>query len=219
MNRNQPFLSRFYTRHRIISNLIIILLTALLLLWCAMIFLNVWTHHGSTSTVPQVRNMSYATAAQLLRECDLEIEIADSVYDRSVAPGTVIESWPKAGAVVKRHRQVYVTITAFSPKMVRLTMPVTGVSSRQAISYLRGLGITGIRIVSVPSQYPDLVESAKVDGHLLHSDSEIPVTATVTLEVGSVPEPVLEADSTMIDHLVEEAVDAADAEHENSIFD
>lgn len=137
MNRNQPFLSRFYTHHRIISNLIIILLTALLLLWCAMIFLNVWTHHGSTSTVPQVHNMSYATAAQLLRECDLDIEIADSVYDRSVAPGTVIESWPKAGAVVKRHRQVYVTITAFSPKMVRLTMPVTGVSSRQAISYLR----------------------------------------------------------------------------------
>lgn len=216
MNTNQSFVSRFYTRHRIISNLIIMLLTALLLLWCAMIFLNVWTHHGSTSTVPQVRKMSYATAAQLLHDCDLGIEIADSVYDRSVAPGTVLESWPRAGAVVKRGRQVYVTITAFSPKMVRLTMPVTGVSSRQAVSYLRGLGITGIRIVTVPSQYPDLVESAKVDGHLLRVDSEIPVTATVTLEVGSVPEPVEQADSTIIDRLVEQAVDAAAAEEDSS---
>lgn len=223
MNPEQSFLSRFYTRHRIISHLIIMLLAALLLLWCAMIFLNVWTRHGSTSTVPQVRNMSYATAAQLLRDCDLGIEIADSVYDRNAAPGTVLESWPHAGAVVKRGRQVYVTITAFSPKMVRLTMPVAGVSSRQAISYLRGLGITGIRIVNVPSQYPDLVESAKVDGRLLRPDSEIPVTATVTLEVGSVPEPVLDADSTLIDRLVDEAVDAAgvagDEGEDNSIFD
>ena len=187
MNSNKSFISRFYSSHPIISHLIIMTITAVVLVWFAMIFLNVWTHHGSTSTVPQIKNMSYATAAELLRDCDLDIEIADSVYDRTAAPGTVLESWPHAGAVVKRGRQVYVTITAFSPKMVRLTMPVTGVSSRQAVSYLRGLGITAIRIVSVPSHSPDLVESAKVDGRLLRPDSEIPVNATVTLEVGSAP--------------------------------
>lgn len=200
MNPNESFISRFYSKHRIISHLIIIVVTAMLLVWFAMIFLNVWTHHGSTATVPQVRNMPYATAAELLRDCDLDIEISDSVYDRNTAPGTVLESWPRAGAVVKRGRQVYVTITAFSPKMVRVSMPVTGVSSRQAVSYLRGLGITGIRIVNVPSQYPDLVESAKVDGHLLRPDSEIPITATVTLEVGSAP---------VVSDIVEEAFDAS----------
>lgn len=204
----------FYTRHPIISNLIIMFFVAIILVWCAMIFLNVWTNHGSTSTVPQVRNLSYTTAAQLLHDCDLKIEIADSVYERNAAPGTVIESWPKAGAVVKRGRQVYVTITAFSPKMVHLTMPVSGVSSRQAISYLRGIGITGIRIVTVPSQYADLVESATVDGKPLHVDSEIPITATVTLEVGAVPEPVLDADSIAINEAVEVADEAA-----SSIFD
>lgn len=189
MNNNNTSLNGFYAKHPVVCHLLLIIATALILVWAAMIFLNVWTHHGSTSTVPQVKNMSFATAAELLRDCDLAIEISDSVYDRDAAPGTVLESWPHAGAVVKRGRQVYVTVTAFSPKMVKISMPVTGVSSRQAVSYLRGLGITGIRIVNVPSQYPDLVESAKVDGHLLRTDSEIPITATVTLEVGSAPEP------------------------------
>lgn len=216
MNPNESFINRFYGKHPVISHIIIIVAVALLLVWFAMIFLNVWTHHGSTSTVPQVRNMSYATAAELLRDCHLGIEISDSVYDRNAAPGTVLESWPHAGAVVKRGRQVYVTITAFSPKMVRLTMPVTGVSSRQAISYLRGLGITGIRIVNVPSQYPDLVESAKVDGRLLRPDSEIPVTATVTLEVGSAPEI---DETSALDAAIDSVATETFGEPDNAMFD
>lgn len=216
MNPNESFINRFYSKHPVISHLIIMAAVAVLLVWFAMIFLNVWTHHGSTSTVPQVKNMSYATAAELLRDCDLGIEISDSVYDRDAAPGTVLESWPHAGAVVKRGRQVYVTITAFSPKMVRLTMPVTGVSSRQAVSYLRGLGITDVRIVNVPSQYPDLVESAKVDGRLLRVDSEIPVTATVTLEVGSAPEI---NETSALDAAIDSAVEEAFDEPDNAMFD
>ncbi len=214
MNSTESFITRFYSRHHIISHIIIIAATALLLVWFSMIFLNVWTRHGATSTVPQIKNVPYTTAAELLRDCDLSIEISDSVYDRSTPPGTVIESWPRAGAVVKRGRQVYVTITAFSPKMVRITMPVTGVSSRQAVSYLRGIGITGIRIVNVPSPYPDLVEGATCDGRPLRVDSEIPVTATVTLEVGSAPEPV-----DIPEESEPETAEAEPVEPETAIFD
>ncbi|MDE6453468.1 MAG: PASTA domain-containing protein [Muribaculaceae bacterium] len=217
MNSNKSFISRFYASHPIISHLLMIFLAGLLLIWAAMIFLNVWTHHGSTSVVPEIKNLSYASAAEVLQNNNLGIEISDSVYDRSTPPGTVLESWPKAGAVVKRGRQVYVTITAFSPKMVRITMPVTGVSSRQAVSYLRGLGITGIRIVHVPSMYPDLVESAKVDGHMLHADSEVPVTATVTLEVGSAPAQQHSYDTLPADETTQSVSDTN--ETDTSIFD
>ena len=103
--------------------------------------------------------------------------------------------------------------------MVRITMPVTGVSSRQAVSYLRGLGITGIRIVSVPSQYPDLVESAKADGKMLRVDSEIPVTATVTLEVGSAPEKP-QTEDVPYDNTELQSEDATTADEDgNAIFD
>ncbi len=182
----------FYNNHPIISTLILMCVVTLLLLWGATIFMNRWTLHGSTAVVPDIRNKSFAEAQALLRANNLSIEINDSIYDRDAAPGMVIETWPKAGAVVKEGRQVYVTITAFSPKQVTISMPLTGnVSSRQAMSYLRGIGISDIRLESVPSEFPDLVMGARYGDTPLTVGSVIPITSTVTLEVGSGPvEPV-----------------------------
>lgn len=180
-------MKEFFQKHPIIKHLLLIFATAMALLFAILIFLDFWTHHGETSTVPSVKGMSYAQAVRQLREADLEAEISDSIFDRTAEPGTVVESWPKSGAVVKRGRQVYLTITAFSPKTITISMPVIGVSSRQAISYLEALGINSVRLVSVPSQYPDLVENAFADGKTLSVGTNIPVTASVTLEVGTIP--------------------------------
>lgn len=178
----------FYRKSPVISTLILICVVTMLLLWGAMIFLDSWTQHGSTAVVPSLRNLSFAEARERLAANNLTIEINDSVYDTSLPPGTVIESWPRAGAVVKKGRQVYVTTTAFSPKQVTISMPLSGnVSSRQAISYLRGIGITDIRLESVPSEFPDLVMAARYGDTPLRVGSVIPVTSTVTLDVGTGP--------------------------------
>lgn len=185
-------------RHPIVTNLIAIAVSALVLLWLVLLFLDFWTMHGSTAVVPEIKQKSYPQAKAILEANGLNIEISDSIYDRSIAPGTIVESWPKAGAVVKADRQVYVTVTAFSPKQVTISMPLTGnVSSRQALSYLRGIGITDVRMVYVPSEFPDLVMGARYGDTPLTVGSVIPVTSVVTLEVGNGPaEP---SDSTDID--------------------
>lgn len=176
----------FRNGHPIIFNLILICLTGMVILWGTMLFLDYWTMHGATACVPQIKHMTYTEARATLAANKLGIEISDSIYDRTLAPGTIVESWPKAGAVVKDGRQVYVTVTAFSPKNVTISMPLTGnVSSRQAMSYLRGLGITDIRLENVPSEYHDLVLSARYGDTPLAVGSVIPVTSTVTLQVGN----------------------------------
>ena len=175
----------FYRRHPFLSNLLIVAASGLILLWLVLLFLDFWTMHGATAVVPQVKQKSYAEAESILSANKLGIEISDSIYDRSLPPGTVVESWPKAGAIVKEGRQVYVTITAFSPKQVTISMPLTGnVSSRQAMSYLRGIGITDIRVVETPSEYVDLVLGARYGDTTLTVGSVIPVSSTVTLTVG-----------------------------------
>ena len=175
----------FYRRHPFLSNLLIVAASGLILLWLVLLFLDFWTMHGATAVVPQVKQKSYAEAESILSANKLGIEISDSIYDRSMPPGTVVESWPKAGAIVKEGRQVYVTITAFSPKQVTISMPLTGnVSSRQAMSYLRGIGITDIRVVETPSEYVDLVLGARYGDTPLTVGSVIPVTSTETLTVG-----------------------------------
>lgn len=178
-------IKEFYRKHPLLSNFVLVVLVGLFLLWMVLLWLDHWTMHGSTAIVPQVKNKSYSEAAATLAANNLAIEISDSIYDRSLAPGTVVESWPKAGAVVKNGRQVYVTITAFSPKLVTISMPLTGnVSSRQAMSYLRGIGITDVRVEHVPSEYPDLVVGARYGDTPLSVGTVIPVTSTVTLQVG-----------------------------------
>ncbi|MBD5174351.1 MAG: PASTA domain-containing protein [Bacteroidales bacterium] len=178
----------FWTKHPIISNFILIIITGFIILWGVLLYLDSWTMHGATAVVPQVKHMTYNEARATLAANKLTIEISDSIYDRTLPPGTIVESWPKAGAIVKEGRQVYVTTTAFSPKNVSISMPLTGnVSSRQAMSYLRGIGITDIRLVNVPSEYPDLVVGARYGDTPLKVGSVIPVTSTVTLEVGSGP--------------------------------
>ena len=168
------------------SNIILIALTGTILLWGVMIFLDFWTLHGHNAVVPQVKLKSYAEAASVLKANDLSIEISDSIYDPDLAPGTVVESWPKAGAIVKNGRQVFVTVTAFSPKQVTISMPLTGnVSSRQAISYLRGIGINDVRLEHVPSEFADLVIGARYGNTPLNVGTVIPVTSTITLTVGS----------------------------------
>lgn len=189
-------LNSFRLKHPIIANLVYIIVVALLVLWGVLLFLDYWTMHGQTSVVPEIKQKSYNEARALLAANGLNIEISDSIYDRSIPPGTVVESWPKAGAVVKGDRQVYVTVTAFAPKQVTISMPLTGnVSSRQAVSYLRGIGITDVRMVYVPSEFPDLVMGAKYGDTPLSVGSVIPITSTVTLEVGNGPAPE-ETDST-----------------------
>lgn len=205
-------IKRFFGSHPVIANLICIILVGVVLVWGVLIFLDYWTHHGENSTVPQIKGLSYQAAKQLLADADLTVEISDSIYDRMSAPGTVLESWPKAEAVVKRGRQVYVTITAFSPKMLTISMPVIGVSSRQAVSYLEALGITSIRLVSVPSEFPDLVENAYSDGTILTVGATLPVTASVTLEVGTVPEVSEDADS--LDEAIDVEISTLDFEDE-----
>jgi beta-lactam-binding protein with PASTA domain len=185
MKLDKAKIQEFRTKHPILSTIIAICFTSLVLIWLCLIFLDFWTMHGRTSTVPQIKNMSFAEARFTLSEANLEIEISDSIYDKSLAPGTVVESWPKAGAVVKRGRQVYVTINAFSPKQIAITKPISGVSARQAISYLQALGIT-ISEKHVPSQYEGLVERATVNGKPIGVGSIVPITSVVTLEVGTI---------------------------------
>ena len=179
----------FWNRHPVWSALIIIAVSTLILALIALGFLNLWTRHGAVVTVPEIKHMPYAEAEAILEDNGLHIVISDSIYDKKFAPGTVIECVPKAGQVVKDGRDIYVTITSFSPKHVTISSPIVNVSSRQAISYLSALGINGISLVSVPSQYPDLVERALVGGKPVSVGSVISVDATVVLEVGTYVEP------------------------------
>ena len=154
-----------------------------IIILAALFFLDHWTHHGEESTVPKVTGMNFTEANNLLGSAGLAVELSDSIYDSKRPAGTVVEQSPHPNAKVKPGRTVYLTIVAFTPKTV--TVPhYLNMSSRSAKAAFEGLGIKNIRIVEVESEYKDLVLGAKVNGIPLKPGTRLPVTATVTLEVG-----------------------------------
>lgn len=187
IQKTKSSVSGFYKKHPIISHLIIMVFVAFLVGWCMLFFLDVWTHHGDTAKMPNVQNIDSRLAVQTLNADGFAAEIADSVYDPRFKPGQVISMWPRPGAIVKPGREVYLTIASYQPREVAITMPLVNVSSRQALNYLDALQIRNVQIEHVPSQYPDLVVSARYKGRNIEPGMKLPVTAKVVLQIGVVP--------------------------------
>ncbi len=181
---------------KILINLLIMLAVAIALMWVSTFWLDSWTDHGKFATVPNVKGMSYDQALQKLNSEGFEVELSDSLYDTKCKPGTVIEQNPKMGTKVKNGRLIYLTVNAFSPRSV--TIPgLTDTSLRQAQSILQGLGIKNVTVITVPSEFKDLVLAVKRDGKRLTAGARVPVSARIVLEVGEgLPE--FEEDSTVM---------------------
>ena len=179
---------------KILMHIGLMVLVGLAVAWMAMLWLDKWTRHGDTIVVPSVKTYSFERATQALKEDGLLAILSDSVYDNRTAPGTVIEQNPKAGTVVKEGREIYLTINAFSPKMVTLPS-LTDISVRQAKSILEGLEIKKVIEKRVPSDFKDLVLAVRYNGNRLSPGARVPVSATIELEVGEGLPDVLETDS------------------------
>ncbi|WP_435052580.1 PASTA domain-containing protein [Muribaculum intestinale] len=173
----------FMKRHPILFNFLLIILVGFSVIWMALIGLDAWTDHGAYEVVPDMKGLSYNQAVKALESVGLKPELSDSIYDMTTAPGTVLEQSPRARTKVKPHRTVYLTVTAFSPKMISLPA-VTDMSLRQARSTLEGAGIRNIREVLVPSEYKDLVLGVKFNGVSVQPGARVPTSATITIEVG-----------------------------------
>ncbi|WP_303023320.1 PASTA domain-containing protein [Duncaniella muris] len=161
----------------------IMIIVAVAIGWLSMLWLDVWTRHDDTITVPPVKTLSYGEAAARLDQHGLVAVLSDSVYDKSTRPGTVIDQNPKVGTIVKEGREIYLTINAFSPKMVSLPT-LTDISLRQAKSILEGLEIKKVVEKRVPSDFKDLVLAVRYKGTRLSPGARVPVNATIELEVG-----------------------------------
>ena len=184
---------------KIFLNIGLMIAVALIIGWLSMLWLDVWTRHGDTISVPAVRTLAYDKAISLLEAEGLKGIVADSVYDSRTAPGTVIEQNPKAGTIVKEGREVLLTIHAFSPKMVTLPS-LSDISLRQARSILEGLDITNIVERRVPSEFKDLVLAVRYKGARLQAGARVPVNARIELEVGEgVQESFTDTDSVSAD--------------------
>ncbi len=177
---------RFLKNHLIISNILIMIIVTIILFVGLNIWLNSYTHHNQSITLPNIVNMPLEEAEMELQKHNLTYEITDSLHVDSLAPGVVVMQVPNAYSKVKKGRTapIFITINAFSPKTIKLPYLIN-TSVRQAESQLKNLGFKNIVIKEKESPYKDLVLGVKCNGHDVKKGEEISLYEQIVLVVGT----------------------------------
>ena len=164
----------FFKKHPIIKTLVLMIIVFFLLIALTLYGLKLYTRHGKAVIVPEVKTMILPDALRILDREGFRYDIIDSLFIDGAVPGSVIEQTPAGGSKVKDGRIIYLSINAYSPRMISCPK-VSDMSLRQALSTLESVGLTDIK-----TQYK---------GENLEQGDKIPAGSSLTLLVGDgVPE-------------------------------
>ncbi len=186
MGKENTSFKKFYEKHQVWLNLLLVPIVALTLFWLTIQFLDYWTNHGKTTEMPNVVGLDYYKARDILESKKFEVEV-DSIYNTQVKYGQVLDQSPKEKEVVKFGRTVYLKINSFYPEMKEIRDDLLHISSIQATKILESMGITRIKIKTVVGDNDDEVIDIKYKGRRVTKGTKIPVTGEIELTVTDNP--------------------------------
>lgn len=168
----------------LVKSILIALLIVVILIFAVNWWLSVYTKHGDSVRVPDVKGLQVEDAAPIFANASLKYQVVDSVFNRDMVPGAILETIPPIGTSVKNGRSIFVTINSFTANL--LTVPdVTSLSQRQAIAILEASGFKGIQIKQVPGAYRDLVLGIESSRGTLTAGQRVSMNSRLTLLVSS----------------------------------
>ncbi len=167
----------------LIKNIAIAVTAGFLLIALTLFILNIYTKHGKTEQVPNLKDLSLEEADVMLHRHKLTYEIIDSVYMRNKNLGVIIEQNPSPNSIVKPGRKIYLIVNAQSVRQIQIP-DITDISLRQAEATLKSIGINVANVHYEPSEYRDLVLGIKHNNKAILPNSKLPEGSSVILVVG-----------------------------------
>lgn len=165
-------------------NILAMILLVVVIALGAHITLNIYTHHGESISVPDVRRQSLESAQRSLENRGFIVEVNDTGYVKNLPSGVILEQMPAAGTRMKSGRVVYLTINSANSPTLALPDIIDNSSLREAQARLTAIGFR----LTVPKYVPgekDWVYGIKCRGRLLSTGDKVPIDAMVVLQVGN----------------------------------
>ena len=183
-NKSKPSFF-FMFKNKVLYKQIIFAFCAMFLcffLWLK--YIDIYTHHDEHIVLPDFYGVHIQDLDSVCQELDLRYIIIDSVFNKKVEKGTILEQDPIVGTNVKENRRIYFTINALHNKIV--TFPyITDLSLRQAVRKLENLGLVVGELEYKPDLAKNVVLNQKVNGIKIKAGQELFVGTTVDLVIGS----------------------------------
>jgi eukaryotic-like serine/threonine-protein kinase len=160
-------------------NILVGLLVIFSLVSIFFLSLDMITRHGESKTVPAITGKPMDEVMDLLDKNEFEMVIQDSIYDPALQPGIVVKQFPEPDAVVKKNRNIYVTINRLVPPDV--DMPnLVGYTLRNAMMTLENNGL----VLGDTSYRLDFAKNSVLE-QSISAGTKIKVGTKVNLVLGS----------------------------------
>ncbi|MGI8892729.1 MAG: PASTA domain-containing protein [Bacteroidia bacterium] len=165
-------------------NIVLIVVVIVGLLGFTYKWLDSYTNHGETISVPDLRGYTPEKIAEFLPEKNLRFMVVDSsIFDLNKPKGTVIDQDPKPNAKVKEGRTIYLTITRTVPP----TMPMPDlidVSYRQAEAIFQTYGLQVGELIYKPDLAKNAVLGTIYKGKEIHPGDPVAKGSVIDLILG-----------------------------------
>ena len=146
--------------------------------------LDVYTHHGESIAIPDVRRKSFADADYLLREAGMTVVVSDTGYVRGLPPDCILEQSPAPGECVKSGHVIYLTVNASHTPTLTVPDIIDNSSLREAMAKLQAMGFKLTHPMFVEGE-KDWVYGLVVHGRQVKAGDRIGIDDLITIQVGN----------------------------------
>jgi len=187
---------RFLITRVFLKHLIISLVVTLVISFALLKFLDYYTLHGKSITVPDFTGLHMVELESYALDREFRFLIIDSVFDDNHEKGTIIAQDPLPNSKVKPNRKIYLTLVATQPE--RVSMPdLVDLTLRQATGLIETYGLEIDSLTYVPDIAQNAVLEQKYNdeniepGTLLKKGSKINLILGQGIGYEKIPVPFL----------------------------
>ena len=146
--------------------------------------LDVYTHHGQSIPIPNIKHKLFNDAERILYDAGLKIVVSDTGYVKNLPPDCILEQSPGPGERVKEGHVIYVTVN--SPHSPTITLPdiIDNSSLREAMAKLTSMGFK-LGMPEYISGEKDWIYGILVKGHHVTAGDRISVEDKLIIQVGN----------------------------------
>ena len=166
------------------GNLLAMLVVATLLVVGVKYALDIYTHHGESLTVPNVKNKKFKDAERILDDMGIFVSVGDTGYVKSLPPDVVLEQSIEPGSHVKSGRIIYLTVNALTTPTITLPDIIDNSSLREAMAKLSAMGFKLAMPEFIPGE-KDWVYGVTVRGKNVVTGDRISIEDSVVIQVGN----------------------------------
>ena len=163
------------------------LVAVVIVLWAVLFFVQQYSRHGESQTVPNLIGKTTDEAMDALDNLDLEYAVMDSTFDPDERPLTILNQDPPADGKVKSGRTIYVTVNMAQAPKTDIPRFEVGTSLISVREILESHGLKVGDIIYKPFEYRDVFLDMRVHGERrsLKPGTRIPKGTKIDLVLGN----------------------------------